>query len=198
MANEMRDAIKGNDHSDIRKVSEAGDTKIAAEKVVAAGLVTAHAAKTPAAHAASAISIPASTGAGAVYTAIEVDGALLEIAGAGRTTETVKGNADKITSTDLYPIVAQGFDTTGTAGNTVIDLKPSNRTPAVTDTVVMITGVVTASGVPVASPAIVTADTAQGVMVNPVSDTGIKIRWGKAGGGVDYAPNTYTIWLKPV
>lgn len=125
------------------------------------------------------------------------DDTLGVIKGAGWTNQTIKANADKITLTDLYPITAVGGNTTSTAVNTVIDNKPSNRTPAITDTVVMITGVVTASGIPVAVPAIVTADSAQGVLVNPVSDTGIKIRWGKAGGGVDYSANTYTIWLKP-
>jgi hypothetical protein len=133
MANEMRDAIKGNPIEDIRAVAIAGDAALAAAilgntepadtvtvadtanrftgtnveaclaEIAGAGrtsetvkgnntLIVDHIADTTAAHAASAISITASTGAGAVYTAIEVDGALLEIAGAGRTTETVKGN----------------------------------------------------------------------------------------------------------
>lgn len=134
MANEMENAIKGNKKLDIRAVAVAGDAALAAAilgntepantvtvaddegrytgtnveaclaEIAGAGrttetvkgnntLVTDHIADTTGAHAATAISVDATT-----ITAIQVDAAFDELAGAGRTTESVKGNADAISS----------------------------------------------------------------------------------------------------
>lgn len=180
MANEMRDAIKGNDHSDIRKIAEAGDAALAA--------------------AILANTEPASTVTVADtanrYTGTNVETCLAEIAGAGRTAQTVKANADKIALTDLYPITVVGGNTTSAAVFTAIGNKPTNRTPAVGDEIVMIVGVVTASGVPVASPAIVAADNLDGVVKLLALDTTVKVKWGKDS-GADLSANTYTCWVKP-
>jgi len=109
---------------------------------------------------------------------------------------TLKANADAIAAKDLYPIIVVGGDTTSAAVFTAIANKPTNRTPAVGDEIVMITGVVTASGVPVASPAIVAADTSDGVVKLLALDTTVKVKWGKDS-GADLSDNTYTCWVKP-
>jgi len=115
-------------------------------------------------------------------------------------TAKVKKTADTDRTTnaskDLYPIITVGGNTSSAAVYTAIANKPSNRTPAAGDTIVMITGVVTASGVPVASPAIVTADTVDGVRSVLITDTTVKVKWGKAT-GADLSANTYTCWVKP-
>ena len=115
-------------------------------------------------------------------------------------TAKVKKTADTDRTTnaskDLYPIITVGGNTSSAAVYTAIANKPSNRTPAAGDTIVMITGVVTASGVPVASPAIVTADTADGVRSVLITDTTVKVKWGKDS-GADLSANTYTCWVKP-
>ena len=139
MANEMRDAIKGNPIEDIRAVAIAGDAALAA---------------------------------------------------------AILGNTEKIASTDLYPITVVGGNTTSAAVFTAIGNKPTNRTPAVGDEIVMIVGVVTASGVPVASPAIVAADNLDGVVKLLALDTTVKVKWGKSS-GADLSANTYTCWVKP-
>ena len=139
MANEMRDAIKGNPIEDIRAVAIAGDAALAA---------------------------------------------------------AILGNTEKIASTDLYPITVVGGNTTSTAVFTAIGNKPTNRTPAVGDEIVMIVGVVTASGVPVASPAIVAADNLDGVVKLLALDTTVKVKWGKSS-GANLSANTYTCWVKP-
>lgn len=194
MANEMRDAIKGNPIEDIRAVAEAGDAKVAADAVVAAGLVTAHAAKTPAAHAASAISIPASTGAGSVYTAIEVDGALLEIAGATRSNETVKANADAITKLNgMYSIEFVGADADLDAAFCgEISVLTPGAVPAAGDKIIaVISARVTADMTAVAYPAIVDAATSDGfvqILELDYADSKVKV---KQGGGSDLSANTY-------
>ena len=124
------------------------------------------------------------------------DNALTTIKGSGWTNQTIKGNADKIASTDLYPITVVGGNTTSAAVFTAIGNKPTNRTPAVGDEIVMIVGVVTASGVPVASPAIVAADNLDGVVKLLALDTTVKVKWGKSS-GADLSANTYTCWVKP-
>ena len=88
-------------------------------------------------------------------------------------------------------------DTTNAAVFTAIGNKPTNRTPAVGDEIVMITGVVTASGIPVDSPAIVAADTSDGVVkLLALDDATAKVKWGKDS-GADLSANTYTCWVKP-
>lgn len=147
-----------------------------------------------------------------------VETCLADIAGAGRTYETVKANAadivtvkganwtsgmtlkahdDAIAAKDLYPLITVGGNTTAAAVFTAIGNKPTNRTPAVGDEIVMITGVVTASGVPVASPAIVAADTSDGVVkLLALDGATAKVKWGKDS-GADLSANTYTCWVKP-
>lgn len=124
------------------------------------------------------------------------DDTLTTIKGSGWTNQTIKGNADKIALTDLYPITVVGGNTTSAAVFTAIGSKPTNRTPAVGDEIVMIVGVVTATGVPVASPAIVAADTSDGVVKLLALDTTVKVKWGKSS-GADLSANTYTCWVKP-
>lgn len=168
MANEMRDAIKGNPIEDIRAVAIAGDAALA--EIAGAGRTT----ETVKANAADIVTIK----------------------GSGWTNQTIKGNADKIASTDLYPITVVGGNTISTAVFTAIGNKPTNRTPAVGDEIVMIVGVVTASGAPVASPAIVAADNLDGVVKLLALDTTVKVKWGKSS-GADLSANTYTCWVKP-
>lgn len=80
MADEMKNAIKGNDHLDIQKVAEAGDAALAAAIIAASG-------------PAAAIEVKDTDKR---YTGENVETCLAEIAGANRTTETVKGNAANI------------------------------------------------------------------------------------------------------
>ena len=196
MANECKNAIKGNKKQDIMALAIAADAAIAANIEAAATVTVAD--------------------AGNRYTGTNVESCLQEIAGSGRTTETVKanadgvtavkgtgwtnqtvkGNADKIALTDLYPITVVGGNTISTAVFTAIGNKPTNRTPAVGDEIVMIVGVVTATGVPVASPAIVAADTSDGVVKLLALDTTVKVKWGRSS-GADLSANTYTCWVKP-
>jgi hypothetical protein len=210
MANEMRDAIKGNDHSDIRKIAIAGDAALAAAilantepaatvtvadtanrytgtnvetclaEIAGAGrttetvasvdtLIDSHKSAVTGAHAASAISIPADTGAGAVYTAIEVDGALLEIAGAGRTTETVKAAAD-----DIITIKGAGWTSeTIKANATAIDaLQRTGSTVAVAGAVTDETRAVT-----------LTIKDGDGTAVAKYAMIGVKVTLGDGGEG---------------
>jgi len=81
MANEMRDAIKGNPIEDIRAVAEAGDAALAA-----AILGNTEPADT--------VTVADTANR---YTGTNVEACLAEIAGASRTTETVKGNNTLIT-----------------------------------------------------------------------------------------------------
>jgi hypothetical protein len=76
MANEMRDAIKGNPIEDIRAVAIAGDAALAA-----AILGNTEPADT--------VTVADTANR---FTGTNVEACLAEIAGAGRTTETVKGN----------------------------------------------------------------------------------------------------------
>lgn len=110
---------------------------------------------------------------------------------------TLKAHDDAIAAKDLYPLITVGGNTTAAAVFTAIGNKPTNRTPAVGDEIVMITGVVTASGVPVASPAIVAADTSDGVVkLLALDGATAKVKWGKDS-GADLSANTYTCWVKP-
>jgi hypothetical protein len=80
MANEMENAIKGNERLDIRAVAVAGDAALAAAilgNTEPADTVTV-------------------ADTGNLYTGTNVEACLAEIAGAGRTTETVKANAADI------------------------------------------------------------------------------------------------------
>lgn len=163
---------------------DAIDTAITASAAVAAGLVTALGTAVKGAGWTSGMTLKAH------------DDTLTTIKGSGWTNQTIKGNADKIASTDLYPITVVGGNTTSAAVFTAIGNKPTNRTPAVGDEIVMIVGVVTASGVPVASPAIVAADDLDGVVKLLALDTTVKVKWGKSS-GADLSANTYTCWVKP-
>jgi hypothetical protein len=110
---------------------------------------------------------------------------------------TLKAHDDAIAAKDLYPLITVGGNTTTAAVFTAIGNKPTNRTPAVGDEIVMITGVVTASGVPVDSPAIVAADTSDGVVkLLALDGATAKVKWGKDS-GADLSANTYTCWVKP-
>lgn len=110
---------------------------------------------------------------------------------------TLKAHDDAIAAKDLYPLITVGGNTTAASVFTAIGNKPTNRTPAVGDEIVMITGVVTASGVPVASPAIVAADTSDGVVkLLALDGATAKVKWGKDS-GADLSANTYTCWVKP-
>ena len=105
MANEMRDAIKGNDHSDIRKIAEAGDAALAA-----AILANTEPADTV------TVADPANR-----YTGTNVETCLAEIAGASRTTETVKGNNTLILANTAAIDALQRTGSTVAAGGAVTD-----------------------------------------------------------------------------
>jgi len=105
MANEMRDAIKGNDHSDIRKIAEAGDAALAA-----AILANTEPADT------ITVADPANR-----YTGTNVETCLAEIAGASRTTETVKGNNTLILANTAAIDALKRTGSTVAAGGAVTD-----------------------------------------------------------------------------
>lgn len=92
---------KGNDRKDIRRIVDQVNTDTAG--------LAAHIADTEAAHADTAISHSSDR-----YTGTDVDACLDEIAGSGRSTETVKANADNI-ATNI-----SGIDALERSGSTVV------------------------------------------------------------------------------
>lgn len=97
----------------------------------------------------------------------------------------------------MYLITFEGADTSSAAANVDISTKvPEDVTPAEHDRVVLVTGVATATGLPVAAPALVAADTADGIVIGLVSDGTIKVRFGR-NSGANLTANTYTAWVVP-
>lgn len=151
MANEMRDAIKGNPIEDIRAVAIAGDA------------------------------------------------ALAEIAGASRTTETVKGNNTLIGGhttaisklNGMYSIEFVGADADPDAAFCgAISVLTPGAVPAAGDKIVAVLSArVTADMSPVAYPAIVDAATSDGfVQILELDGENVKV---KQGAGSDLDANTY-------
>jgi len=153
MANEMRDAIKGNDHSDIRKIAEAGDAALAA-----AILANTEPADT------ITVADPANR-----YTGTNVETCLAEIAGASRTTETVKGNNTLIlANTAAIDALERSGSTVTVAGvaadadrDVTLTIKNGAASPAAVAAYAMIGVKVTkgdGNGVDTGNPAVIDTD----------------------------------------
>ena len=163
MANEMRDAIKGNDHSDIRKIAEAGDAALAA-----AILANTEPADT------ITVADPANR-----YTGTNVETCLAEIAGASRTTETVKGNNTLIlANTAAIDALERSGSTVTVAGvaadadrDVTLTIKNGAASPAAVAAYAMIGVKVTkgdGNGVDTGDPAVIDTDlvTSTGLVVS--------------------------------
>ncbi|HPS30423.1 MAG TPA: hypothetical protein PLZ43_09215 [bacterium] len=163
MANEMRDAIKGNDHSDIRKIAEAGDAALAA-----AILANTEPADTV------TVADPANR-----YTGTNVETCLAEIAGASRTTETVKGNNTLIlANTAAIDALERSGSTVTVAGvaadadrDVTLTIKNGAASPAAVAAYAMIGVKVTkgdGNGVDTGDPAVIDTDlvTSTGLVVS--------------------------------
>lgn len=178
MANEMRDAIKGNPIEDIRAVAVAGDAALAA-----AILGNTEPADT--------VTVADTANR---YTGTNVETCLAEIAGASRTTETVKGNADAIRKLNgMYSIGFVGADADLDAAFCgAISVLTPGAVPAAGDKIIAVMSArATANMSPVAYPAIVDAATSDGfvqILELDYADSKVKV---KQGGGSDLSANTY-------
>lgn len=107
MANKMRDAIKGNDHSDIRKIAEAGDAALAA--AILGNTEPANTVTT--------------TDSANLYPGVtkNVEAFLANLPGAGRTTETIKGNNTLILANTASIDALQRTGSTVVANGAVTD-----------------------------------------------------------------------------
>jgi hypothetical protein len=175
MANEMENAIKGNERLDIRAVAVAGDAALAA-----AILANTEPADT--------VTVADTAGR---YTGENVEVCLAEIAGADRTTETVKGNAAAIAKLNsMYQILFAGVDASIATANSPVYAVTPGAVPAVGDKIVAITSArAIADMSPAAMPAIVATNASNGFVQALILDGTVQIAQGV---GSDLSDNTYT------
>ena len=159
-------------------------------------LITDHIADTADAHDASAISVLDTANR---YTATDVEAALAEIAGAGRTTETVKDNATNIATNTtaisklngMYAIEFVGADADEAAAYCgTISVLTTGAVPVAGDYIVaIISARATADSSPVAFPAVVDANTSNGIVkILKLDGATVKVEQGV---GSDLDANTY-------
>lgn len=149
MANEMRDAIKGNDHSDIRKVAIAGDA------VVAANASTASSATT------------------ALGTAVKGTGWTAGMTLKAHDDSIAKLNLMYVIS---FPGVDASEATAFVATTTVVT--PGATATAGDKIIGIISARLTADQSPVAIPAIVATDASNGFVQALGTSTGVKVKQG--------------------
>ena len=168
MANEMVNAIKGNDRLDIRAVAEAGDALVAANITAAPSAITA------------------------LGTEVKGTGWAGETIKGNKT--LILANADAITKLNgMYSIEFVGADADPDAAFCgAISVLTPGAVPAAGDKIIAVLSArATADMSPVAYPAIVDAATSDGfvqILELDYADSKVKV---KQGGGSDLSANTY-------
>lgn len=97
----------------------------------------------------------------------------------------------------MYQITFDGADASSAAAFSAIAPFPADVDPAVGDRIAFVTAKVKASGVNASIPALVAADSADGIVIGLLDDSGtVKVKFGRDT-GEDYTANTYTAWVLP-
>lgn len=176
MADEMKNAIKGNDHLDIRAVAEAGDTVVAANVAAVTSAITGLGTEVKGAGWTSGMTLKAhddtiaghTTTIGAHTTALsKLNGMYsIEFVGANANPDAAFCGAISVLTPGAVPA----------AGDKIIAVLSARATTTMS---------------PVAYPAIVDADTSDGfvqILELDYADSTVKV---KQGGGSDLSANTY-------